>query len=101
MARMSVQEAQEICAQVAGTLLGIEDLLRHVLEMLPESPDRGAMEEGEAPCDVATDMRGALECVIADDLQPAVRTLEDAASATDARLAREWRENQKRRIRLH
>ena len=31
-----IREAQEICAQVAGTLLGIEDLLRRVLSMLPE-----------------------------------------------------------------
>lgn len=97
MERKSVQEAQETLARAAGELIGLEDRLAKVLEELPESPEREAMEEGKIPCDVATDLRGALECVISDNLRPAIRTLEDAASVTAERLEEEWRERQRRR----
>jgi len=90
-----VREAQEICARVAGTLLGIEDELRRTLESLPESPERDRMEEGMMAPDVATDVRGALECVLADDLRPAIQTMHSAASVTDASLEREWRARRK------
>ncbi len=97
MERDRVQAAQDTLAQIAGEILSIEDRLSRVLWGLPESPKRDAMEEGEIPCDVATDLRGALECVLADSLRPAIRTLEQAASATDTRLKGEWCERQKRR----
>jgi hypothetical protein len=35
---------------------------------------------GEADADVATELRAAIECVIPDRLEPAIRTLREAAA---------------------
>jgi hypothetical protein len=35
---------------------------------------------GEAELDVAAEVRSAIECVISDRLEPAIRTLREAAS---------------------
>lgn len=55
------------------------DRLRKVHESLPVSPREEAMLLGEAEADVSTEVRSAIECVIPDRLEPAIRTLREAA----------------------
>jgi hypothetical protein len=44
------------------------------------------------PYSVAVDLRGAIECTLSDDLQPAIRRLTKAATATDESLRRDFEE---------
>ena len=53
--------------------------LRQIHAGLPVSPGEEAMLLGEADADVATELRSAIECVIPDRLEPAIRTLRQAA----------------------
>ena len=53
--------------------------LRKIHAGLPVSPREEAMLLGEADPDVATELRSAIECVIPDCLEPAIRTLREAA----------------------
>lgn len=53
--------------------------LRQIHAGLPVSPREEAMLLGEADADVATELRSAIECVIPDRLEPAIRTLREAA----------------------
>ena len=53
--------------------------LRKIHAGLPVSPREEAMLLGEADPDVATELRSAIECVIPDRLEPAIRTLREAA----------------------
>ena len=54
--------------------------LRRVHASLPVSAREEAMLLGEAEPDVSTEVRSAIECVISDQLEPAIRTLREAAS---------------------
>lgn len=54
--------------------------LRRIHAGLPISPGEEAMLLGEADADVATELRAAIECVIPDRLEPAIRTLREAAA---------------------
>lgn len=56
------------------------DRLRKIRESLPVSPGEAAMLLGEEEADVSTEMRTAIECVIPDRLEPAIRALREAAS---------------------
>lgn len=53
--------------------------LRQIHSGLPVSPQEEAMLLGEADADVTTELRSAIECVIPDRLEPAIRTLREAA----------------------
>lgn len=53
--------------------------LRQIHAGLPVSPREEAMLLGEADSDVTTELRSAIECVIPDRLEPAIRTLREAA----------------------
>ncbi len=56
------------------------DRLRKVHASLPVSPREEAMLLGEVEADVSTEVRSAIECVIPDRLEPAIRTLREAAT---------------------
>jgi hypothetical protein len=55
------------------------DRLRKIHASLPVSSREEVMLLGEAEPDVATEVRAAIECVIPDRLEPAIRTLREAA----------------------
>jgi hypothetical protein len=55
------------------------DRLRKIHGSLPVSPREEVMLLGEADADVSTEVRAAIECVIPDRLEPAIRTLREAA----------------------
>jgi hypothetical protein len=90
MERKSAREIQESLTHLTFELVGIVDRLARLPEALPDSPRREAMEEGEIPTDVATEVLGAVECTLEDDLRPAIQRLERAARATDASLRRDF-----------
>jgi hypothetical protein len=80
---VNVEEAQVTLKVIAGELLEIEDRLQSVAAQLPESVNRDAMLEGRVPYDVATDLLGTIEVVLADDIRPAFQRLERASRVTD------------------
>jgi hypothetical protein len=47
---------------------------------LPVSPEETAMLEDEVEMDFATEVRSVIECVLNDNIQPAIRDLAAAAS---------------------
>lgn len=55
------------------------DRLRKIHASLPVSPREEVMLLGEADADIPTELRAAIECVIPDRLEPAIRTLREAA----------------------
>lgn len=79
-----MREAEDIAQAelreiAAGWELDIERL-RRVHASLPVSAREEVMLLGEADPDVSTEVRSAIECVIPDRLEPAIRTLREAAS---------------------
>lgn len=70
MERKSAREIQESLTHLTFELVGIVDRLARLPEALPDSPRREAMEEGEIPTDVATEVLGAVECTLEDGPTP-------------------------------
>lgn len=54
--------------------------LQEIRAGLPVSAREEVMLLGEADADISTEVRAAIECVIPDRLEPAIRTLREAAS---------------------
>jgi hypothetical protein len=80
------QEASVFAEDLRGISLG----LRRLRDSLPE-PSTG-MLEGEEPNSVAAELAGTVECVIHDDIEPAISKLRKAATVPQEELRREWRE---------
>ena len=57
-------------------LQAIHDELERVARGLPAAAE---LEPDEASADVATELRSVIECVLVDDLRPAIEDLRDAA----------------------
>lgn len=74
--------------EITQAVAWLEDLMRHVLESLPEVPD--AMAAHEVPYTVEADLRATLEVVLADDVGSARRALEVAAQVTPEQLRADW-----------
>jgi hypothetical protein len=69
-------EAQAELRQVVEELKGIRARLRAIAGGLPVSPEELSMPMGEEEDpDVATEVRSIIECVLADQIGPAVRDL--------------------------
>ncbi len=90
--------AQAALAEAACRILAVIDLLEEVHTHRPEPPDIDDRQEGRLAYDVATDVLTSIECVLEDNLRPAVETLHRSAHVTDAELASEFRAWLKRRI---
>ena len=80
--------AQEQVEAIATELNAIWLRLRHIHDSLPVSPDEGLMLVGEAEVDVSTEVRSTIECVLNDHIEPAIRTLQAAASFQPASVAK-------------
>ena len=89
---MRIEEAQAALQVIAAELLAIEDRLQAIAAELPQSPNRDAMLEGKIPYDVATDLLGTIEVVLADDIRPAFQRLERASTVSDEELRRDSNE---------
>lgn len=57
----------------------IQERLRFVLARLPSSPREDAMLDGDEEYDFVTEVRTALECILADWIGSAIRDLQDLA----------------------
>jgi hypothetical protein len=93
-------EAQAALAEVAYQLVALVDTLEAVHTGLPEPPDIDDRYEHRKPLNVAADVLSTIECVLEDNLRPAIESLQRSAGGTDEELAREYRERQKREERL-
>jgi hypothetical protein len=81
--------AQAALSDAACQLLAVVDLLEQVHAGLPPPADIEDRLEGFKAYDVTTDILGAIECVLADDLRPAIGSLLRSATVTDEELQRE------------
>lgn len=79
---MTEAQAQAALAEIALELVAIEDRLQRIHDELPPSPNREAMWAHEVPADVATEIYGTIECVLADHLRTAIHYVEGAARVT-------------------
>ena len=90
---MTEGEAQAALAGVALELVAITDRLQQIHDGLPPSRNRDAMLEHKEPYDVATEIAGTIESVVADQLRPAIESLEAPSRVTDAELRERHREH--------
>jgi hypothetical protein len=72
--------AQAELRQMVEDLETIRSRLSDLHDRLPVSPEETAMLMGEAEMDFATEARSVIECVLADNIGPAIRDLAAAAS---------------------
>jgi|ERR1700720_1631941 len=93
----TVAKAQAVLGEVACDLLFLVDLLEAVHRGLPRPADMADREEGRKPYDCATDVLATIECVLEDELRPAIVSLQRSAQVTDAELELQYREWLKRR----
>jgi hypothetical protein len=91
---MTEAEAQAALAEIALELVAITDRLQQIHDALPESRNREAMLEHRIAYDVATELYGTIECVLADQLRPAMEYLEAASRVTTGGLREQHREQQ-------
>lgn len=75
--RISPGSAQKELGRVAGGLRTLRDHLQNIHTQLGEEPGENDMAEGRRPWSFAFSIRGTIECVIQDDLDPAIRSLEE------------------------
>jgi hypothetical protein len=62
---------------------------------LPEPPDLDERYERRKPLNVAAEVLSTIECVLEDNLRPAIENLQRSAETTDVELEREYRERQR------
>ncbi len=91
---MTEGEAQAALAEIALELVAITDRLQQIHDALPPSRNREAMLEHRVAYDVATELAGTIECVVADQLRPALEYLEAASRVTAEGLREQHREQQ-------
>jgi hypothetical protein len=75
----TVEAGQKKLLALAQELEEVRDELVRVHATLPVSPREDAMLEGEEEPDEATEMRGVIECALADWIEPAIGKLAAAA----------------------
>jgi hypothetical protein len=86
----TVEEAQTALGEVAYQLVALVDTLDAIHSGLPEPPDINDRQEGWKPYDRTTDVLATIECVVADDLNPAIASLQRSATITDAGLEQDF-----------
>ena len=91
---MTEGEAQAALAEVALELVATADRLQRIHDELPASPNRDAMLEHRVPRDVATEIAATVECVLVDEIRPAIEYLEAVSRVTAEELRERHREEQ-------
>lgn len=84
-------KAQAALGEVAYQLLAAVDALEVIHAGLPPPADVEDRHEHRKPYGVATDVLATIECVLADNLRPAIASLQRSSQVTDAQLAEEFR----------
>jgi hypothetical protein len=88
----SPEEAQVLLGGIARKLAELKTLLEEIRDGLPRSPEEDRMLEAEIPSDLATELYGTIECVLDDDIAPAIEELTEASQLTAADLRRQFEE---------
>jgi hypothetical protein len=88
----TVARARAVLTDAATELQEIVYRLEDVHEGLPRPADLAEREEGRLPYDVTTDLLATIECVLEDNLRPAIESLERSAATTDEELAQQHRQ---------
>ena len=73
------EQAQAAVREAMEDLKKVRSRLRNIAAALPASPQEVLMDAGDEDPDVATEVRSIIECVLADQIEPAVRDLAAAA----------------------
>jgi hypothetical protein len=94
---MTEGQAQAALAAVALELVGITDRLQRIHGELPPSRNREAMWAHEISRDVATEVYGVIEAVLADEIRPAIEYLEAASRVTAEELRERFEDERRRR----
>lgn len=91
-------QARRTLMQAAGKLSAIRaDLWNLHVDLSIPDDEVGAILEGEKPESLAFAIQGAIECVNRDNLDGAIRTLEETALLSPGTLVTEWEEEQQRK----
>jgi len=96
----TVGKAQAGLQEAVYQLLAVVDLLERIHARLPPPCDIDDRQEGRMPYDRATDILATIECVLEDNLRPAIESMQRSAQTTDQELERDYREWLKRRLDL-
>ncbi|HKV12779.1 MAG TPA: GNAT family N-acetyltransferase [Thermoanaerobaculia bacterium] len=91
-------DARGRCRLLAADLGDLAARVRELHARLPLPPEEVLAEEG--PETVESSIQGTLEWVLMDSLEPAIRSLLEAASLSQEELDREWEELETERQRL-
>ena len=71
--------AREKLRTITRELEGIDERLQEIHDQLPVPPNVTGMLVGEEEMDAATEMSSTIECVLHDNIRPAIRNLRKAA----------------------
>lgn len=83
---MTAAEAQAAPRSIAFELVRVEERRREILASLHRSPNKEAMFVGEIAWDLPTELLTAIECVLEDQLRPAVESLERVSRVSEDEL---------------
>lgn len=86
------------CRLLAADLGDFAERVRELHARLPPPPEEVLAEEG--PETVESSVQGTLECVLADSLEPAIRSLLEAAGVSQEELRWQWEVQEAERERL-
>lgn len=86
---MTAAEVQAALAAMTLDLLALEDRCREILARLPRSPNEEAMFVGEIAWDLPTELLTTIQCVLEDQLRPAVESLERVSRVSEEDLRRD------------
>lgn len=82
--------AQRVVRWCLSRLRQIVICLRGVHTSLPDPPEAEDMGEGRIPESLSFTIRGTVECALADDLEPAIASLEEVWRLTPEDLLDAW-----------
>lgn len=91
------EEAQSYLRRTLELLWFLEFFLELANSRLQYPPNAEAMGTGEVPESLSFALLGAIECGIADHVNPLHNLLRDAVSETPERLIRDWQKRQRGR----
>jgi len=94
----TVESAQLALVIAAHSITSVAELLERVHAGLPEPPDLADRQEGRKPYDQATDILATIECVLEDDLRPAVEALQRSATVSSAELERDYEQRRRHEV---
>lgn len=92
--------AQRLIRCAAGKLREVAMVLRGIRHSLPETyaaDEAEAQGEHRSPQSLTYSLIGSMECVLSDDIEPAIVALDEAGNLTPAELFDEWLEKQAER----